>query len=105
IWIAGLREQLARLHGIVSIRRRWPREFKSRRDDACRRSGEAESLRLIDGVAVDRHRCGQAHAAVVPGPFRIPLLWPTVEPFGADQGRGELQSRRTLHRFGERAAE
>src|SRR5262249_59249356 len=63
---ARLGEELLGLRRIVRIDRRLPVELEARGDEAPGDLREAERLRLIDRLAVDRVGRREAYAAVLP---------------------------------------
>jgi|SRR6266508_2529949 len=59
--VAGLRQELPGASRIVRVRRCDPGEVEILRNDARADFAEAEILRLVDGLPVDRQVGGQAH--------------------------------------------
>src|SRR5437867_871078 len=86
IGVAGLGEELLRLRRIVRPERWLPGELEAVRNDARGDPREAERLRLVDGLAIDRVVRRHAHALVGPRRLRVPLI-DEVHPLRAVEDR------------------
>src|SRR6185295_6736859 len=92
--ITDFRKQLLRLVRIVDRRGRLPIEFEIvRNEGVATNQGIAEGERVVDVFAVDRKARRAAHALVMPGRFRIPLIGKVEAEWCLDDGRLEGQPR------------
>ena len=82
------------------------RELQRARDQRPGGLREAEGLGLVEGLPVDGEARGLAHAPVVPGRFRVPLVR-EIEPEdrGSDRARDELESGTPLDVLGHGAGQ
>src|SRR6267378_3610346 len=72
--IAGVSEQLARTLGIEWRRLEGQSELETAGHDASGQTRESKGLGVVEGLPVHGEARGQAHPAVVPRRFRVPLL-------------------------------
>ena len=72
--VPGLGEQLLGPGRVVGIGVERQRELERAGDDVAGEPGEAELLGLVERLAVDGQARREAHALVVPGRARLPLV-------------------------------
>src|SRR5262245_52874444 len=89
--VARFHHELLGALGIVGVRVDRQRELHVTRDDVAGDPREAELLGLVQSLAVDRHAGGEAHAPVVPGRLRIPLLGEVEEEDGVGADGRQLE--------------
>src|SRR5262249_43390775 len=104
--IAGLGEEPPGLRRIVRVGLEEAGELEGTGDERARGPREAERLGLVERLAVDGQARGLANAPIVPGRFRIPLIW-KVDPEGSGPllRRHQLEPWRALDVLGHRASQ
>src|SRR4030095_15959848 len=72
--VAGLAQEAPGSGGIIGGGVEWQHKLAAPRDDRAGQMREAERLRLVQGLSIDRDARRLADALVVPGRFGVPLI-------------------------------